>query len=48
MLLTCAFDYLSGQTEQENMFILLLGTTRTHISYDHRDDHRLKMSRPSD
>ena len=26
---TC-FDYLSGQTERENMLILFLGTTRTH------------------
>ena len=43
------FDYLTGQTERENILILFLGTTRMHrISHDHRDDHRLKMSRPSD
>ena len=41
------FDYLSGQTERENMLILFLGNTRTH-RISHRDDHRLKMLRPSD
>ena len=40
-------NYLSGQTERENMLILFLGTT-SHISYDHRDDHRLRMLRLND